>query len=298
MNKFIQSKIETVYGDFCEEAKKEENLCTLKDFSFAGAGRFYKQPLARKFYTLKYVPAYLAEYSHIYGKILKEDFLPQDDIDILSLGCGCGVDYWGFHFAAQDRIKDFKKTSSYTGFDLIEWEYRESIKNKHVYFFDDDIGTQEKLDYPKYNIYFFPKSISDFPERAFNSWLKAVKRTKIKRTKIVVACSFRTKEAKDFDDAKVDQVVKALSEGKNKFKQTNEIEHLTPEENLSTGLNQLVPEFSYPSKIRNNFQNNLNMCNAKDECPNKTDECDKMNYYPVTTQKFVNYTIRFLTRQI
>jgi hypothetical protein len=66
--------------------------------------------------VLGYLPAYLAEYRLIYGDILARGFLPKP-LNVLSIGCGCGVDYWGLHFAARDDHASYSPGLRYTGLD-------------------------------------------------------------------------------------------------------------------------------------------------------------------------------------
>ena len=48
-------------------------------------------------YILRYYPAYLCEYKYLYKKIISTKLLAK--YNILSIGCGCCVDYHGAYLA-------------------------------------------------------------------------------------------------------------------------------------------------------------------------------------------------------
>jgi hypothetical protein len=58
----------------------------------------YAEPFVRQYYSLRYFPAYLFEYYCMYCRILKKD-LVDTPLNVLSIGAGHGVDYYGLHFA-------------------------------------------------------------------------------------------------------------------------------------------------------------------------------------------------------
>lgn len=301
MQEFIKSKLETVYSDFCEAAENSEGLCALKKFSFAGGGSpDYADPLVRKYYMLKYFPAYLAEYYLMYSKLIRNKFLPEDDIDILSIGCGCGVDYWGFHFSAKKRLKDnFRSTSSYTGYDIIPWEYREDIDNVNVKFFNSDIGDVKNLHSGKfaYNLIVFPKSISDLPEEAFKKLLKAFEATKFKRYKIAILCSLMLDDdAQEYDWKRLNKIIEIMKE-KHGYTCEDDLDTYYTGPDPKKGLRKAVPNFVYGLDIDSTISSTLNHCpNFIDNDESCKPNCSDINQQPILTQKYVNYAIRRLTK--
>ncbi len=246
---------------------------------------------------LKYFPGYMAEYYLMYEHLFDEKFLSNTVINILSLGCGCGVDYWGFHFAATKKVKNHQKSSSYTGYDIIDWEYRDSMgHDKHVFFETEDIGNLKKLDYDKYNIIVFPKSISDFPDEVFATLLKAIENTKFKKKKIAILCSFMTNDSKKYDFNRLTRLVKVFEEqhGYKCLDKANEYFHMKDKD---VGLNTVVPGFDYTLPIKKTIFKTLENCpNFIENGKSCDQECSNMNQYPILKTKYVNYAIRRLKK--
>ncbi len=298
MREFIKSKLETVYDDFCDAASESEGLCKLKKFSFAGGvSPDYSDPLVRKYYMLKYFPGYLAEYYLMYEDILEQGFIKSKVLDILSLGCGCGVDYWGFHYIAKNKLKNHQKTTSYTGYYITEWEYRDKIENEHVFFENENIGELEELDYDRYNVIVFPKSISDFPDDAFDNFITAIENTKFKRKRIIIACSFMTNDSMKYDFSRLSKVVKTMT-AKHGYKCHDKLNGYRHMEDQDVGLNTVVPGFDYTLNIKSTI------CSTLEHCPNYIEngescdnKCTVMNQWPILKTRYVNYAIRRLSRK-
>lgn len=61
--KFIMDKLTSVLNIFIAEAREKESLCECNDIDFTPGRRpSYDSRLAQRFYLLKYMPAYMAEY--------------------------------------------------------------------------------------------------------------------------------------------------------------------------------------------------------------------------------------------
>ena len=92
----------------------------------------YSKPEIQQLYLLKYFPAYLIEYYEIFNDILKYKFIALP-FNVLSVGTGCGIDYWGLEFALRDHGMDSADYVYYTGIDKIPWNYREYLAIKIAY---------------------------------------------------------------------------------------------------------------------------------------------------------------------
>ena len=112
-------------------------LCThiTVDFSVEDDGRQqhadYDNPEARLRYTLQYVYAYGYEYYLMYRDVL-HDMIQNTSvppvITVTSIGCGNGVDYWGFTNACANmhgRLRELTgrafQPASYRGIDKFDW---------------------------------------------------------------------------------------------------------------------------------------------------------------------------------
>ena len=98
MRELISTKIYNVYSDFSRDIRNQ-CLCELKKLRYDKTFKpDYSNKLVQQFYILRYFPAYLCEYKYIYTKILESNLL--DTLNILSIGCGCCVDYSAAFLAA------------------------------------------------------------------------------------------------------------------------------------------------------------------------------------------------------
>jgi len=301
MRDFIKDKLETIYADICIAASKSNGLCELKKFTFSGGNSpNYGDPLVRMYYMLKYFPGYLAEYYLMYKKLLKFNILPEDDIDIISIGCGCGVDYWGFHFIAKGWLEKHRKTTSYTGYDIHNWEYRDKIDNVNVEFTNKDIGTLNSLDSGKfaYNVIVFPKSISDLPADVYENLVAAIETTKFERDKIAILCSLMLDGlSMNYDFSRLNRIVDVMTKSHGYICEDN-LNKYTTMVNPEAGLNNVVSGFNYSLDINSTINSILHQCpNFQKNGKSCKDDCTTMNQWPVLKQKYVNYAIRRLRKE-
>src|SRR5699024_9852346 len=160
MKYFIIDKMNEIYNDFMLDLNEEKYYCNLKSFRYDGNNiPDYNDPLIQKYYLLRYMPAYLAEYNLMYYKMFKLNYL-DCNLNVMSIGCGCGIDLWGAKFA---RDKKFPEIDiRYTGIDMVDWDYRDNLDIEEAYFINKDINEIDSLDEYNYNIIIFPKSIGEF----------------------------------------------------------------------------------------------------------------------------------------
>jgi hypothetical protein len=111
-------------------------------------------------YLLRYFYAYCYEYRCIFREIYK-DF---NSINLLSIGCGAGIDALSLMFSAKGILK---KQYSYLGIDIVEWHNIKNIlklgDNLQFKKIVIDINSKEILE--NRNVFFFPKSLSDIDYR-------------------------------------------------------------------------------------------------------------------------------------
>lgn len=300
MKDFIREKLDSIYKDFCITSEQCDGLCELKNFSFAGGGSpDYRIKIVRLYYLLKYFPAYLAEYYLMYRHLISMSFLPTNDIDIFSIGCGCGVDYWGFHFAAKERSEKFKETTSYTGYDANTWEHRTKLENQNVKFIVEDIGTLQNLDTGdyNYNLIVFPKSINDLTHDAFNSFIAAIENTNFTRKKIAIVCSFMLDaRSQNYDFERLSTVINTMIL-KHGFECEDKQDEYTTMKNPEQGINSVVQEFVYPSEILAAINSIIDHCPTyKSNGLTCEQDCKQINQWPVLKQRYINYAVRRLSK--
>ena len=82
----------------------------------------YTDPLTQAFYAWRYTSGYCYEHACAYRDILARN-IPRKLYNVISIGCGTGVDYWALDYAMRrDEEWDRAQTAiNYVGIDLIDW---------------------------------------------------------------------------------------------------------------------------------------------------------------------------------
>lgn len=247
MINFIDEKMNIIYSDFIDELYKEKIYCKLMDLRFNnGHIPDYSKNIIRQYYLLKYLPAYFVEYYDIYRQAIKLDFI-NEGFNILSIGCGCGIDLWGCHFATKDR-EDIK--IRYTGLDCIDWDYFDTCEEE-AYFIQNGIGQLKCLDEDEYNVIIFPKSISEFSEDDFKILKKSFENTNFIKKKILLIASIRSSEAES-DGNRIKELVDIFK--KKKYSILDDPGSYTHYSKKNNGCNyrisDIIDDFQYPEDIR------------------------------------------------
>lgn len=176
-------------------------LCTLKRFSFQGCFPDYKNPLHRNFYFLKYSVAYIIEYREMYRRILASGRLRETSSPVvLSIGCGAMLDLVGLTYELRER--EGRADPVYCGVDLVDWQCHDTKLVPHQSLMKIDIGRFSALKgyTPPIDILFFPKSISEIPEKALDTFVDSLSPSDIAE-RAVVAVSKRGRASEDHDAA-------------------------------------------------------------------------------------------------
>ena len=171
-----------MYNDFVIANAGLDRYCDYKRLNFAAPGGVdYSNINTQRLYYLRYYPAYLAEYWMMYGvmrNMVGECFAP----NILSVGCGGGVDYAAASLAFQGGMP-----VGYRGVDLCSWSYVDfyPIENSDILEYDISSDT---------NVLFFPKSLGDLA--GVVNGLSEKLREKVWNSNVVcIAASFRNSYA-------------------------------------------------------------------------------------------------------
>lgn len=247
MINFIDEKMNIIYSDFIDELYKEKIYCKLMDLRFnKGHIPDYSQDIIRQYYLLKYLPAYFVEYYDIYRQAVKLDFI-NEDFNILSIGCGCGIDLWGCHFV----IKDMEHIKlRYTGLDCIDWDYFDTC-GEEAYFIQNSIGELKALDEDKYNLIIFPKSIGEFSKEDYEVLKKSFENTNFTKKKILLIASIRSSEAES-DISRLKELVDIFK--KKGYSILDDPESYTQYSKKNNGcdyrISDIIPNFQYPEDIR------------------------------------------------
>lgn len=246
----ITDYVEKIYEDFILYANGENCLCELKELNFqAGAIPNYQAKEIQQLYLLRYAFAYAFEYSNMYDDILSK-INNTKQIAVTSIGCGAMIDYWSLiKSVKQKRLNDIQIV--YTGIDEISWNYK--FKKRK-----EDSGCFRKENIVDYmnsqasfesDIYFFPKSISEFNCDEMTVICDNFKNKKIIKDKIYFGISLRYDQGSmDRDMCKTKAIIEALRD--NGFKGNSSYDryiHFKEDRGIAAYNN----EFVYPEDALN-----------------------------------------------
>lgn len=140
---------------------ENEGANKIKKFDFETNGVDYSDQLVRDFYVLKYFYAYLYEFYEIYVKLLETSFFRDKPLNVISLGAGSCVDYFGLFLAKEE--KNLSNTIKYHGFDKINWKNSNGFEIENFYFLEQNIfdlcSLVSYFDSTCINIIVFPNSL-------------------------------------------------------------------------------------------------------------------------------------------
>ena len=151
----------------------------------------YGEEPVQDLYCIRYLYAYAYEYREMFRRLLEQQAGNLTEMNILSIGCGTGVDLWGAceAQAMMRRKYGVERDIEYTGLDLADWNHKwgdearlpgvaahyqtGETEGDAVRYLEDH---QEDL---RQNIFVFPKSIteiakdSDVLSRMFHAFANA-----------------------------------------------------------------------------------------------------------------------------
>lgn len=295
MKDFIERKMNEIFEDFKGELNNLHTCCVLKNIRYDGGNiPDYSQNIVQQLYLLRYSAAYLIEYYAIFKRLIDMNFL--DEYNVLSIGSGCGLDYYGLHFALSEISQELVNNICYTGIDVINWNYKEDIDNDFIYFLNEDITKWDELDWDEYNIIMFPKSIGEFSNEGYNKLLEVFRNSTFKNDRICLVSSVREKN-EDIDVDRLNDLIKILKKEQNYSCLDDNIRYSCYKENV--GLAKYYSQFKYPDEILKYITNLLDRCPKYIE--NWFEACDEncatlLNKYPILKTGHIKYQIKRLER--
>lgn len=196
-----------------------------------GQEQNYDDPHIQQLYALRYMYAYAYEYREMFRRFLSTQELP-GVIQLLSIGCGNGIDYWAIQEAQSDCAREDWKFVNYTGLDRARWrkcwgrEYLDKLAGNVTYLSEDAVQFLQENPILKYNVILFPKSIGEFSEADFSEIFRAFSTARFQfvgkngavrqYNKIHILISLRKNQGIALDDIRrCDQLIEAM--GQNGF---------------------------------------------------------------------------------
>ena len=294
MRNFIETRMYDIFDDFRESLACYNCYCELKNLRFNSNNiPDYSKPILQQFYLLRYFPAYLVEYYDIYNTIRDEKFI-STPYDVLSIGAGCGLDYFGLNYALQGEGLSVSDYVYYTGIDQIDWGYRDTLDNTDCHFINRDINELSCLD-ADYNIIIFPKSIGEFTKAGFTRLEKIFRVSDFRTDRLVLISSLRELNA-NTDVNRLTSIATILEEIHG-FKCLDDKKAYTHYRE-NAGLRTYFSDFIYPDEILSyikslSFRCPVRMGNGGVSCEN---ECLAMNRSPILRTSHIKYQILKLQR--
>lgn len=207
-----------------------------------------------------------------------------EDLYILSLGCGCGLDYYGLILARNDYDKGLDM--HYTGVDVIDWPYKDCMEDFE--FIQVDLGAWNQFDRDSYDVIIFPKSIGELSDRDFNNLLGTFSRSQFRKDRIFLAASIRS-ERKEIDSERLSEIKKVFLTQHGYSSDSD----LTYNCDSDIGIATAFPQFKYPDHILEY------VINLQEQCAAKDDNCYlycSIGRWPILKLKYLLYRIIALVR--
>lgn len=279
-----------VFNDFKQYMETSNALCDLKSITFEG-NRLpdYNNIHVQQLYLLRYAYAYAFEYKFMYSNLVANNFIERSVISVMSFGCGNMIDYWALVKALNEQ-KENSRTIFYTGIDVVDWQYKVRTRKKDIVLFNkaniiDYLNNQPNLNS---DIYFFPKSISEFSDGAFRSLCDYFQTKPILKDKFYLLVSIRPVDIWNIKD--IDRVVKLTKAiTLNGFITTDDPNtYFCPKMN-EENIWQLDNDFNYPTEIIDIMKNLTTKCVANNSENLECAKCDNINRSPILKAKYVQY---------
>jgi len=277
MTQLINNFLNNVHTNFLQK-----EWCGLNATGLTVAN--YQNSCEEEYYLLKYFPAYLAEY-YIEYKAFFEKMYSHDSLNIVSIGCGAGIDYHSLSLFPNIQI-------NYTGIDVVDWQYRPDFQFLH-----QDISTIDSSILDDTDLFVFPKILTELSDDTVLIMAEKIVDATLPN-EIYFLVSYITDESSNKDRVN----------GKNKFKIVCDtlIDNgwkLSPENILDKdnscsqhlflkeekGIRGYLKDFVYPPNISElliNLKQNCNNLDTKNECIH----CN-INTFPMMNSKYIAFNI-------
>lgn len=293
----ITNYLEQVYEDFKHEIDNGRYLCELKGLTFeSGCLPDYNNIQIQRLYLLRYAFAYGFEYSYIYSEVLERLHNP-DNLSVESIGCGNFWDYWALVRTIEEK-KKINCNVRYVGIDEIDWNYKVEKREQDEVLFkkENAVNFFEKTKKFISDIYFFPKSISEFSNEEIQIIADNLKWKPILKDKIIFCFSIRANEfSRESDMNKTKQIVKALEENGYKQNTKKDVCWCFKE---NKGIILFDHDYLYPQEAYDYVISLNKKCNKYIELEsNCKNECERyLNRKPTTKTGNITYQITELER--
>lgn len=293
----ITQYLQTVYEDLQRYVDNDVCLCKFKELNFeAGGLPDYEDINIQQLYLLRYAFAYAFEYSRMYLDVLSR-MDDANNILVTSVGCGSMIDYWSLVHVLEMKNK-IDCSIRYVGIDEIDWNYKiPGRQNDEVHYLIGNASnfftnTSQFIS----DVYFFPKSISEFSDIELNVMANSFSSKNIQKDRFFVCISLREEQGSmDRDMQKTKCIIEAI--GKNGFRTNWPYSQYTYFD-CDSGIVALDNDFQYPSDALN-FVKHLYMECAKYKIQEKNCKfnCQKyLSRWPILKVNHIRYQVIMFER--
>lgn len=293
----IAEYLQNVYEDLQKYVENNVCLCKLKKLTFeAGGLPDYTDKNIQQLYLLRYTFDYAFEYSRMYRRVLEQ----MDDVSqiaVTSIGCGNMVDYWGLLHALEEKGGTDSRVR-YIGIDKIDWNYKFPVRPQdevHYWVADakDFLANNTHL---FSDVYFFPKSLSEFSDMDLNAIVNGFSSKKIQKNKFFVFISLREDSGSmEMDLQRSKRLIEAITE--NGFCTEwsyDKYIHF----NGNDGITSVDNTMRYPSEALDLVTNLHTKCaKYKVQGENCQPDCQKyLSRYPILRVNHIRYQVIMFER--
>jgi len=287
----ITEYLEHIYEDFKRQIDTGEWLCDIKKLSFeAGGLPDYSNIQIQRLYLLRYAFAYGFEYTQMYKEVL-QDMDDPTEIRVTSIGCGNMIDYWALVQAVECKWwLDCK--IKYVGIDEIEWAYKFEKRPQDVMRYDSRNAKTcfSETGQLASDVYFFPKSISEFTGDEMRDIAEAFRTKPIVKNTIYLCISLRKNEhSHERDIQRTKQIYDALLENGFKANQNYDRYAYYPQ---NPAIFTCDNNYRYPNDATEYLLHLNEKCiNYVNEGENCDDDCIYLNRKPTLRTGNINYQV-------
>ena len=284
MNYMVLNKFDNIFNDFKTEISKASSLCKLRELNFYGDSLpDYTDTTLQKFYLSRYLLAYYVEYAKLYEDLIEKDFI-KNDYNILSIGCGCGLDLWGLKKATENT----KINYNYTGLDCIKWDYSDFFGEK---FINARIENICKLNKSNYNVIMFPKSIGEFDQETFENLKNTIRNSNFNEKNLVLISAHR--KSREFRDR--ERLLEVMEVFQYNHRYILKDSSSVSTHDFTRKLEYINPQIRYPKDKMDFIKYLPCLCKKHSLCGENCDQT--LSRYPVNSDSQFCYQIITLTKE-
>ncbi|RLA74142.1 MAG: hypothetical protein DRG11_05840 [Epsilonproteobacteria bacterium] len=273
---FLEEHTKTVFNDF-----KNEEWCELQNNGLDV--EHYNDISKQQYYLLKYFPAYFTEYYNAYSVLLKN--ATNKNFNILSIGCGSGIDYYSLEHYKRVSKKELNYT--YLGIDMIEWNY----EHPDMPFLMSKVSDLNEKTFVDIDVIVFPKILTELSNDEMNELAEKILNGNTSK-ELYFINSYITSDATD------NTTIKGIDKFEIICKKLQENNYTLADDKCNTyhylknqkGLSNTHSFFNYPDEIIDVIKELPTNCSKFDNSIEKCQQCN-ISFYPILTGKYLAYQI-------